>query len=182
MKTIRFFFTLALFAASTSLTLAQTITETFAVSGNCGMCKNRIEKAAKGAGAAEATWNKDTKELTVSFAAGATSVAKIQQKVAEVGHDNASFQATDATYAKLPPCCKYERAAAAAAPAAGSCCQKGEGGKEGKCGKDDKCSKDDKGDKKGCCDKDEKSCKDKKGASCAEGKNTKGGSCCSKKS
>ena len=182
MKTIRFFFTLAIFAATISLVSAQTVTESLTVSGNCGMCKSRIEKAAKEAGATEASWDKDTKQLKVSFASGTTSVAKIQQKVAEVGHDNGGFQATDAAYEKLPPCCKYERAAATAAPAAGSCCKKGEAGKEGKCGKDDKCSKDGKTGKGEQCDKDAKSGKEGKSASCGDGKDAKGGSCCSKKS
>lgn len=165
MKTIRTICTLAIWVASTSFAFSQTVTETIAVSGNCGMCKSRIEKAAKEAGATEATWSKDTKQLTVSFASGVTTAAKIQQKVAEVGHDNAAYQATDADYAKLPTCCKYERAAtAAAAPAKSACCKKGEGEKEGKC------SKEDKGEKKECCSKDAKSAKDSKSASCCSKK------------
>jgi hypothetical protein len=149
MKSIRLFFTLTFILASASFALAQTTTETFAVAGNCGMCKSRIEKAAKEAGATDAAWDQNKKALTVSFEAGATSVAKIQQKVAEVGHDNAGFRATDEVYAQLHGCCKYERATSLDA-AAGNCC------KDGKCGKDGKCKEGKSGkgkEGKGCCSK-----------------------------
>ena len=168
MKSIRLFITLTFILASASFALAQTVTETFAVSGNCGMCKSRIEKAAKEAGATEATWDQNKKSLTVSFSAEATSVAKIQQKVAEVGHDNAGFRATEEVYAKLHGCCKYERESADAA-GAGSCC------KEGKCGKDGKC-------KEGKSGKGKKSCKEGKEGSCGNAKGKDEKSCCSKKS
>ena len=167
MKTIRLFFTLTFILASASFALAQTETETFAVSGNCGMCKSRIEKAAKEAGANEAAWDQNKKALTVSFSSDVTSVAKIQQKVAEVGHDNAGFRATDEVYAKLHGCCKYERESTAAAE--GNCC------KEGKCGKDGKC-------KEGKSGKGSKSCKEGKEGSCGSVKGNDGKSCCSKKS
>ena len=40
----------------------------FGVRGNCGMCKNTIEKAANGVeGVAKATWNVDKKKIEVSF-------------------------------------------------------------------------------------------------------------------
>lgn len=167
MKAIRLFFTLTFILASASFALAQTVTETFAVSGNCGMCKSRIEKAAKEAGATEASWDQNKKSLTVSFSADATSVAKIQQKVAEVGHDNAGFRATDEVYAKLHGCCKYERENTAATE--GNCC------KEGKCGKNGKC-------KDGKSGKGNKSCKEGKEGSCGNEKGKDGKGCCSKKS
>lgn len=168
MKSIRLFITLSFILASASFALAQAVTETFAVSGNCGMCKSRIEKAAKEAGASEAAWDQNKKTLTVSFNPEASSVAKIQQKVAEVGHDNAGFRATEEVYAKLHGCCKYEREGAGDA-AAGSCC------KEGKCGKDGKC-------KEGKSGKGSKSCKEGKDGSCGNAKGKEGNSCCSKKS
>lgn len=169
MKSIRLIFSLTFILASASFALAQTTTETFAVAGNCGMCKSRIEKAAKEAGATDASWDQNKKALTVIFNADVSSVAKIQQKVAAVGHDNAGFRATDEVYAKLHGCCKYERASSIEA-AAGSCC------KEGKCGKDSKC-------KEGKSANESKSCKEgKEGASCGNSKGNEGESCCSKKS
>ena len=63
-----FFSMLVSFMMSLSIVMAQTVTERFQVSGNCGMCKSKIEKAAKDAGATSASWNEDSKELVVSFA------------------------------------------------------------------------------------------------------------------
>ena len=51
MKTLRIFSLATLFMAVAAVASAQTKTETFKVSGNCGMCKSNIEKAAKDAGA-----------------------------------------------------------------------------------------------------------------------------------
>jgi copper chaperone CopZ len=81
----------------------------FLVLGNCGMCKSRIEKAAKDAGASKAEWDNDTRMLTVEFKEKKTSLEKIQQQVAAVGHDTDKFKATDDVYDKLPGCCKYDR-------------------------------------------------------------------------
>ncbi len=83
-------------------------TETFDVSGNCGMCKSNIEKAAKSAGASYASWDVDAKKLTVKYAKN-TSTAKIQQKIAAAGYDNAGAKASDEAYNKLHGCCQYER-------------------------------------------------------------------------
>ncbi len=60
MKTLRVFPLLGLLMAVTTISFAQkTKTESFAVSGNCGMCKAKIEKAAKEAGASSASWDVD---------------------------------------------------------------------------------------------------------------------------
>ncbi len=149
-----------------SLNLAAQQTTTFAVSGNCGMCKSRIEKAAKEAGATEANWNDESKMLTVTLPASVT-LSAIQQKVAAVGHDNAGAKAPDEVYNKLHGCCKYDRAAAGA-EVKQSCCQSGESCKKGehksadckgkKCSTKDKCTKDGKcsassKDSKDCCKK-----------------------------
>ena len=67
------------------------------------------QPAAKEAGAVAATWDTDSKKLKVSFDANVTSISKIQEKVAGVGHDNAGFKASDEVYNKLHGCCKYIR-------------------------------------------------------------------------
>lgn len=180
MKSIRLFLTMTFILASASFALAQAVTETFAVSGNCGMCKSRIEKAAKEAGANEAAWDQDKKALTVSFSSDVTSVAKIQQKVAEVGHDNAGFRATDEVYAKLHGCCKYERASSSDA-VADKCCKDGKCSKNGDCCKGGKCEKNGKC-KEGKSGKANKCCKGENGTACAEGQHKDEKSCCSKKS
>ncbi|HEV7783121.1 MAG TPA: heavy-metal-associated domain-containing protein, partial [Chitinophagaceae bacterium] len=85
MKTLKIFSIAALSFALVTTASAQTTTETFKVSGNCGMCKTKIEKAAKEAGAKSAEWNADTKNLTVIFKSSTTNTAKIQESIAKSG-------------------------------------------------------------------------------------------------
>jgi len=42
-------------------------TESFKVSGNCGMCKDRIEKTVLAEGATSASWDSKTQLLTVTY-------------------------------------------------------------------------------------------------------------------
>jgi hypothetical protein len=133
MKTMRIFSIVALLMAITSMSFAQTKTETFKVSGNCGMCKSTIEKAAKAAGASSATWNEETKDLTVKYSSSSTNTAKIQKKIATVGYDNVGFKSTVEAYKKLHACCQYERSEAATEPA---CCKDGKCSMPGHDGKD----------------------------------------------
>lgn len=83
----------------------------FKVSGNCGMCENRIEKAAKSVdGVSAADWSKETKMVDVSFDASKTDIQKVQMAIAKVGHDTEIHKAKDETYNVLPECCQYDRA------------------------------------------------------------------------
>ena len=86
---------------------AQTATK-LKVSGNCGMCKSSIEKAAKTAGATTANWDMDAKLLTLMFD-GKTNLDKIETAIAAVGYDTEHKTATKETYDALHECCKYER-------------------------------------------------------------------------
>lgn len=111
MKTIKLFSFLIFFLSLALIGFAGEIkTETLKVFGNCDMCKARIEKAAKGAGAESADWSTETKMLTIKFDNSTTDATKIQQAIAAVGHDTRDFKAPDEVYDKLPGCCKYERA------------------------------------------------------------------------
>ncbi|MBL7969253.1 MAG: heavy-metal-associated domain-containing protein [Prolixibacteraceae bacterium] len=94
-------------SASTNGVTAQAKTETIKVSGNCDMCKARIEKAAKIDGVTKAEWNKKDKTLTATFDPAKTSIDAIGKKIAEAGHDNEKAKATDKVYDKLPSCCLY---------------------------------------------------------------------------
>ena len=85
-------------------------TESFKVSGNCSMCKDRIEKAVKDEGATSGSWDSKTKLLTVSYDPSKTNTDALSKKLASVGHDNDKYKAPDDVYAKLPGCCHYERA------------------------------------------------------------------------
>jgi copper chaperone CopZ len=79
------------------------------VSGNCGMCKKHIEKAAKDAGATNASWDKVTKLLTVSFDESKTNTDKIETAIAGAGYDTEHKEASQEAYKKLDECCQYDR-------------------------------------------------------------------------
>lgn len=183
MKSIKIVATLFLVAVLSSTLSAQVKTETFKVSGNCGMCKTKIEKAAKDAGAKDATWDAEKQTVTVSYKSSTTNAAKIQQKIADVGYDNAGFKATTEAYNKLHGCCKYERADAETTKAAccsgdTKCTHEHSDGASAKmdCCKDGKCTK----------DKCKDCCKDGKMNCCKDGKCTKeghtGSNCCKNES
>jgi copper chaperone CopZ len=93
------------------MNMAQTSvkTETFKVSGECGMCKTRIEKTVKAEGVTTANWDEKTQMLTVEFDKNKTSIDALSKKLASVGHDTEKYKAPDEVYAKLPACCHYER-------------------------------------------------------------------------
>jgi periplasmic mercuric ion binding protein len=129
MKTLKYFSLIIACCSIVNLSIAQKIkTETFAVSGNCGMCKSTIEKAAKDAGATYASWNVEKKELTIKYTSSETNTAKIQKKIAEAGYDNVGAKASDESYNNLHKCCQYDRTADTKT----SCCDKCDH-KEGKC-------------------------------------------------
>jgi mercuric ion binding protein len=115
MKTIIFstFFLLALVGLfnTVNASVAHDETSTFKVYGNCEMCKNRIETALlKNKNIKKATWDVKTKMLTVVYDPHMISLDAIHKIVADAGHDTDKVRASDATYNKLPGCCKYERA------------------------------------------------------------------------
>ena len=136
MKTLKIVSLLSMFMAFATISFGQTKTESIPVSGNCGMCEKRIEKAAKEAGATSAAWNKDTKVLTVKYSSSTTNTAKIQQGVAAAGYDTRDFKAADESYKKLPACCQYDRQASAEKHEAMDCCKDGKCSKPGHNGKD----------------------------------------------
>lgn len=106
MKTIKFFIAIVAFAFST-VAFAATKTESIKVSGNCGACKERIEKAAKVPGVSKAVWNDKTKILTLVYDDSKVKSDDVQKKIAAVGHDTQKHKATAASYSALPACCKY---------------------------------------------------------------------------
>ncbi|MES1221853.1 MAG: cation transporter [Bacteroidota bacterium] len=135
MKTFNINSLVTLFVAIAILSLpmnsfAQKVkTETFNVSGECGMCKKKIEKAAKEAGATNAVWNQQTKILKVSYNTLGTSTSAIQQKIANTGYDTPLFKATEEAYNSLETCCQYERSVKKESCCSGSNCEM----KDGKC-------------------------------------------------
>jgi copper chaperone CopZ len=99
-----------LFLIGTLTLFAEGKTEKFKVYGNCGMCETRIEKAAKSVdGVSAADWDKETKMIEVTYDDSKTDLEKIQQAIADAGHDTELKKADNKTYNKLPGCCKYDR-------------------------------------------------------------------------
>ena len=81
---------------------------TFNVSGNCELCKDRIESAAKSVkGVSIAVWNEKTKKIDIEYNSSMTNLDEIQKTIAKIGHDTEKYKADNKTYESLPECCKY---------------------------------------------------------------------------
>jgi copper chaperone CopZ len=106
MKTLKFFIAIMALTIST-VAFAATKTESIKVSGNCEMCKTRIEKAAKISGVTKADWSIKTKVLTLVYDPAKVKTDDIQKKLAAVGHDTPKYKADTKVYNALPGCCKY---------------------------------------------------------------------------
>ncbi|MFL9834686.1 TonB-dependent receptor domain-containing protein [Chryseobacterium terrae] len=109
---MKLYFTKAILGAFllfTTFISAQNLSKNqFQVKGNCEMCKERIETTAKKAGAKSAQYSIDSQTLTFETSEK-ISPEDILKKIAEAGHDNEKFKASDESYQKLPGCCHYER-------------------------------------------------------------------------
>lgn len=82
----------------------------FNASGNCDMCKERIEKAAKSiSGVSTAVWDLNTKKVTVKYIENQTTAEAIEKAIAKAGHDTEKFKAPDEVYKQLPECCLYRK-------------------------------------------------------------------------
>lgn len=82
----------------------------FHVSGNCEMCKKRIEKAALSvSGVKSADWHMDCGTLYLIVNEEKTNVVAIQKSIAKAGHDTDALKATKEDYKNLHACCQYER-------------------------------------------------------------------------
>lgn len=102
---------IALLLSSFTISFAQEkkeiVTEKIKVSGTCGDCKKRIEKAAYIPGVKRAEWDSQTQLLTVVYRPSKTSVDKIETSIVAIGYDAGDMKASDEAYNKLPQCCAY---------------------------------------------------------------------------
>jgi len=106
MKKIILIFTLL----TTTVTFAQNknAKASMEVDGVCGMCKERIEKAAiRTKGVKSAVWSIDTHELKLMYDERKTNLETISKNIAAVGHDTKEIKATDEAYDSVHPCCRY---------------------------------------------------------------------------
>ncbi len=95
MKPIASFTVLLISLFSFQFTSAQSSlkTEKVKVNGKCEMCKNHIEKSARGAGARSARWDQETKFLQISYDPSVTNPVKIQSAIAAIGYDTQDVKA-----------------------------------------------------------------------------------------
>lgn len=91
--------------------IKNSVTEKVKVSGNCGMCKIKIEKAGSLKNTAKVDWDADTQMATLTYDAAKTNQDEILKRIALSGYDSEKFLAPDNTYSKLPGCCQYDRVA-----------------------------------------------------------------------
>lgn len=97
---------------------------TFFVRGNCEMCKERIESTASSVkGVSQATWDIDSKQLSVVFDSKSTSEMDIQQAVAAVGHGTKAVAMDEDAHQELPECCQV-KGSMDMEKAAYACCKK----------------------------------------------------------
>lgn len=107
---------MVLFSAINKPVLAQapaneeTVEVQIKVLGLCGMCKDRIERAAYSErGVRSASWDQKKNLLTVSYRSSRTSQEAIERAIAKAGHDTQNFITDEQTYKNLHHCCKYPR-------------------------------------------------------------------------
>jgi len=82
----------------------------FGVSGNCDLCKERIEKAAKSVdGVQNAIWDTKIKKISVTYMKSRTTLDTIQKAIAGAGHDAEKLKAPEEAYNQLPGCCLYRK-------------------------------------------------------------------------
>jgi len=80
------------------------------VAGNCNMCRSRIEKTAKSVkGVFTASWDKETKILTVEMDENVAKKEYVARAVSAAGHDTKTAKADTKVYKQLPGCCRYKR-------------------------------------------------------------------------
>jgi copper chaperone CopZ len=86
---------------------ANDTTTSFKVYGVCKLCQQRIESNLQLKGISAASWNIDSKMLTVTYDPSKISLDKINNRLAAAGHDTYYKTAADADYYALPECCYY---------------------------------------------------------------------------
>jgi hypothetical protein len=88
--------------------LAQEKVETsFHVSGVCGMCKERIEKATDVNGVVFSEWDKDKQELFLVYKPDVIPLDSVHSRIQAVGHDTEKGKAPEENYTAIDGCCHY---------------------------------------------------------------------------
>ena len=81
----------------------------FGVRGNCGMCKNTIEKSVNSVeGVTKANWDVEKKKIDVAFDETKTNAMAIHKAIAASGYDTEKVAGNEEAYKDLPGCCQYD--------------------------------------------------------------------------
>ncbi len=87
---------------------AQKTDTTMIVNGVCSMCQFTIESTSlKVPGVESASWDVDSKVLTLNFDSSMTSLSAISDSINASGYDTEYNTATDEAYYGLHKCCYY---------------------------------------------------------------------------
>ncbi|QYJ69348.1 heavy-metal-associated domain-containing protein [Flavobacterium litorale] len=95
---------------TTEVAKEMAITElSFGVRGNCGMCKNTIEKSVNSVkGVTKANWDVEKKKIDVAFDETKTNAMAIHKAIAASGYDTEKVAGNEEAYKDLPGCCQYD--------------------------------------------------------------------------
>ena len=69
--------------------------------------KTGSKRLQKEKGLRSAIWDVDTKLLSLDYDPSITSPEKVQERIADAGHDTQLKKAKDLVYNELPDCCHY---------------------------------------------------------------------------
>lgn len=98
-----------LLSMSVSAQVKNKKTETVKISGNCEMCKKKIETAGSLKKVAVVEWDVNSKMATLTYDSTKTNSDEILSRIAKAGYDSEKFSATEEQYKKLHTCCQYDR-------------------------------------------------------------------------
>ena len=99
MKKVAFLLLLFIPLLSLSQTKEKNARDTFEVSGNCEMCKKRIESATLSLkGVKYVSWSPQSKNFSIIYNSTKVSIDDVKKRIADVGHDNSLYKATNEVY------------------------------------------------------------------------------------
>ena len=104
MRTLLFLFTLL---CSVQVQAQGSVKLEFTAKGCCPMCEDRIVAALDVPGVRAVEWDQFKEKAMVVYKPKKISEDRIQQLVADAGHDTDLYTATDEAYNGLEACCLY---------------------------------------------------------------------------
>lgn len=104
---MRFLFFLFTLLCSVQVQAQGSVKFEFTAKGCCPMCEDRIVAALDVPGVRAAEWDQFEEKAMVVYKPKKISEDRIQQLVADAGHDTDLYSATDEVYNGLADCCLY---------------------------------------------------------------------------